>query len=94
MTPNHALQPGVDGASGIGHCARMNWRERITSEPGILRGKPCIKGTRIPVALILGYVASGKDAEEIAREFPDVTAEDVEACLHYARDLADYEAAA
>ncbi len=87
-------KPGVDGASGIGHRVRMNWRERITSEPGILRGKPCIKGTRIPVALILGYVASGKDAVEIAREFPDVTAEDVEACLHYARDLADYEAAA
>ena len=91
---NGGSKPGVDGASSIGHCARMNWRERITSEPGILRGKPCIKGTRIPVALILGYVASGKDATEIAREFPDVTALDVEACLHYARDLADYEAAA
>ena len=72
----------------------MNWRERITSEPGILRGKPCIKGTRIPVALILGYVATGNSAEDITREFPDVTAADVAACLHYARDLADYDAAA
>ena len=72
----------------------MNWRERITSEPGILRGKPCIKGTRIPVALVLGYVANGCCAEDIVREFPDVTAADVAACLHYARDLADYDAAA
>ncbi len=72
----------------------MNWRERITSEAGILRGKPCIKGTRIPVALILGYVADGRGADEITREFPDVTAADVAACLHYARDLADYDAAA
>ena len=72
----------------------MNWRERITSEPGILRGKPCIKGTRIPVALVLGYVANGSSAEDIAREFPDVSTADVAACLHYARDLADYDAAA
>ena len=72
----------------------MNWRERITSDPGILRGKPCIKGTRIPVALILGYVAIGKTQDEITSEFPDINAADIAACLHYARDLADYEAAA
>jgi uncharacterized protein (DUF433 family) len=35
----------------------MNWREHILSDPQILRGKPCIKGTRVPVALILGYLA-------------------------------------
>jgi len=70
----------------------MNWREHILSDPQILRGKPCIKGTRIPVALILGYLAAGRDATAIQREFPDLTATDVPACLDYARDLAEFEA--
>jgi uncharacterized protein (DUF433 family) len=84
----------VDGATARAHPVLMNWRERIVSDPNILRGKPCIAGTRIPVALILGYLAVGKDAEAIIREFPDVAAADVAACLHYARDLADFDAAA
>ena len=71
----------------------MNWREHIVSNPPILRGKPCIKDTRIPVALILGYLAAGRDTAAIQREFPDLTASDVAACLDYARDLAEFEAA-
>ena len=71
----------------------MSWRERILSDPQILRGKPCIKGTRIPVALVLGYLAAGRDAAAIQREFPDLTAPDVAACLDYARELAEFEAA-
>ena len=71
----------------------MNWREHIVSDSQILRGKPCIKGTRIPVALILGYLAAGRDAVVIREEFPDLTADDVMACLDYARELADFEAA-
>ena len=70
----------------------MNWRENILSDPQILRGKPCIKGTRIPVALILGYLAAGHDDDAIQREFPDLTAADVAACLDYARELAEFEA--
>ena len=70
----------------------MNWRDRILSDPQILRGKPCIKGTRIPVALILGYLAVGRDAAGIHAEFPDVTGDDVAACLDYARQLAEFEA--
>jgi len=72
----------------------MNWRERIVTDPLILRGKPCIKGTRIPAALILGYLAAGKDAAAIQREFPDLTTADIAACLDYARDLASFEAVA
>ncbi len=72
----------------------MNWREKIQSDPQILRGKPCIKGTRIPVALILGYLAAGSDRVAIIREFPDLTAADVTACLEYARELAGFETAA
>ncbi|HMJ88895.1 MAG TPA: DUF433 domain-containing protein [Candidatus Acidoferrum sp.] len=72
----------------------MNWREHITSDPQILRGKPCINGTRIPVALVLGYLATGRDSAAIQREFPDLKTEDVFACLDYARDLAEFTAAA
>lgn len=71
----------------------MNWRDHILSDPHILRGRPCIKGTRIPVALILGYLAAGRDAAAIQREFPDLTAANVAACLDYARELAEFEAA-
>jgi uncharacterized protein (DUF433 family) len=72
----------------------MDWREHIVSDPKILRGKPCIKGTRIPAALVLGYLAAKRETEAILREFPDLSASDVAACLHYARDLADFEALA
>ena len=72
----------------------MNWRERISSDPQILRGKPCIKGTRVPVALVLGYLAADRDAAVILREFPDLKNEDVSACLDYARELAEFTAAA
>lgn len=70
----------------------MNWRERILSDPKILRGKPCVKGTRIPVALILGYLAAGRDNAAILCEFPDLKAADVAACLDFARELAEFEA--
>ncbi|NOS72328.1 MAG: DUF433 domain-containing protein [Verrucomicrobia bacterium] len=72
----------------------MNWRNHIISDPQILRGKPCIKGTRIPAALILGYLASGLSHEAILREFPDLRNDDVSACLDYARDLAEFSAVA
>ena len=71
----------------------VNWRDHIVSTPDVLHGKPRIKGTRIPVSLILGYLASGMSAEEIIEEFPDLTKEHIAACLDYARDLSDFEAA-
>lgn len=67
------------------------WRQHIVSTPDVLSGKPRIGGTRIPVALILGYLAAGSTPEEIIGEFPDLTREDIAACLDYARDLADYQ---
>jgi uncharacterized protein (DUF433 family) len=57
----------------------------------VLRGKPRLKRTRIPVSLILGYLAAGKNTREIKNEFPDLTEEQVAACLDYARDLAEFE---
>ena len=66
------------------------WRQRIVSTTDVLRGKPRIEGTRIPVALILGYLAAGKTYDEVISEFPDLKREDIAACLDYARDLAEY----
>lgn len=73
---------------------KKTWQRRIESDPRILRGKPCIKGTRIPAALVLGYLAAGRTVRQICREFPDVHPADIAACLDFARDLADYEAVA
>ena len=70
------------------------WKDHIESNPAVLRGKPCVKNTRIPGALALAYLASGHTADDIIAEFPDLTAESVAACLDYARDLADFEIAA
>jgi uncharacterized protein (DUF433 family) len=70
----------------------VEWKRHIVSEPEILRGKPRLKGTRIPVGLVLGYLAAGKTAEDIIAEFPDLTREQIAACLDYARDLAEFDA--
>jgi uncharacterized protein (DUF433 family) len=68
-----------------------NWRDQIVSTPDALRGKPRIKETRIPVSLILGYLAEGKTAQEIIAELPDLNETHITACLDYARDLAEFE---
>ncbi len=72
---------------------KASWHNFIESTPTVLKGKPCIKGTRIPVSLILGYLANLQTPEQIIAEFPDLTPEQIGACLDYARDLADYELA-
>ena len=70
----------------------VQWKQHIVSDPEILRGKPRIKGTRIPVGLVLGHLAAGKTSADILAEFPDLTSEQVGACLDYARELAEFEA--
>jgi uncharacterized protein (DUF433 family) len=72
---------------------QINWKDHIMSTPDVLRGKPLIKGTRIPVSLILGYLAAGSTFEDIIKEFPDLTQEQIAACLDYARDLSEFEVA-
>lgn len=61
----------------------VQWKRYIVSEPEILRGKPRLKGTRIPVGLVLGYLAAGKTTDEILTEFPELTREQIAACLDY-----------
>jgi len=72
---------------------QVNWRNEIVSTPDVLRGKPRIKGTRIPVSLILGYLAAGTTYDEIIKEFPDLNRKQIEACLDYARELSEFEVA-
>jgi len=64
----------------------------VVSTADVLRGKPRIKGTRIPVSLILGYLAAGHSPDQIIVEFPDLRPEHIAACLDYARELANFEA--
>ena len=62
--------------------------ERIISDLNICGGEPCIKGTRIPVRIILSNLAAGDSAQEILADFPSVTEADIRACLEYASYLA------
>ncbi|MBL7074775.1 DUF433 domain-containing protein [candidate division KSB1 bacterium] len=70
---------------------QIGWREHIVSTPEVLRGKPRIRGTRIPVSLILGYLAAGNSVGEIIEEFPDLTKKQIDTCLDYARELSEFE---
>jgi uncharacterized protein (DUF433 family) len=72
---------------------QANWREYVVSSPDVLRGKPRMKGTRISVGLILGYLAADKSVEEIIGEFPELEKQHIIARLNYARDLTEYEVA-
>lgn len=64
----------------------MNYEERITIEAGKRGGKPCIRGLRITVYDVLDYLASGMTEQEILDDFPDLTLEDIKACLAFAAD--------
>ena len=64
----------------------FNYLDYITIEPGKRSGKPCIRGLRMTVYDILEYLASGMTQPEILAEFPDLTAQDIRACLAFAAD--------
>lgn len=64
----------------------MDYRKLITIEAGKRGGKPCIRGLRITVYDVLEYLASGMSVDEILRDFPDLTREDIRTCLAFAAD--------
>lgn len=88
MLNSLAAQPRSAPRVGFEHLHEldMTLRERITSEPGKRGGKPCIRGLRITVYDVLGYLASGMSIEEILADFPDLEREDVLAALDFAAD--------
>ena len=66
--------------------------ERIESDARVCSGKPCIKGTRIPVHIILDLLATGESFEGVRKAYPNITDKDIRSCLAYASLLADEEA--
>jgi uncharacterized protein (DUF433 family) len=64
----------------------MEYRHLITIETGKRGGKPCIRGLRITVSDVLDYLASGMSDDEVLRDFPDLTREDIRACFAFAAD--------
>jgi len=64
----------------------MDYRKIITIEPGKRSGKPCIRGLRITVYDVLDYLAAGMSEDKILEDFPDMTREDIRACLAFAAD--------
>jgi uncharacterized protein (DUF433 family) len=67
------------------------WRERVSIDPNICHGKPCIKGTRIMVSIVLDYLRAGESRDEILRQYPTLKPEDIDAALGYAAWLAHEE---
>ena len=67
--------------------ARIRWQERIEIAPDLHHGDACIKGTRIPVATIVGSLADGMTTFEILEQYPQLIQEDIQAALAYAAEL-------
>ncbi len=67
------------------------YQDRIITDPEILTGKPVVKGTRIPVELVLEYLAADPTVKTLFEAFPRLTLEDVKACLAYAQEKVELE---
>lgn len=65
----------------------MNWKERVYADPLICHGQVCIKGARVPVAVILDNLSEGVTEAEVLRSYPSLTSEDIKAALGYAAEL-------
>lgn len=72
--------------STLGTLRPMDWRKRITIEPGKRGGRPCIRGLRITVYDVLDYLASGMSEQEILADFPDLQLDDIRAALAFAAE--------
>ena len=64
----------------------MDYRQRLTIDPRIRSGKPCIRGTRIAVGDVFDYLGGGMTVAEILDDFPDLTPEDIQACFAFAAE--------
>lgn len=66
---------------------RIDWQKYITIDPGIHHGEPCIKGTRVPVSIIVGSVADDMTFDEILDAYPQLKKESIQAALAYAAEV-------
>jgi uncharacterized protein (DUF433 family) len=69
----------------------MEWRDRIVADPAVLVGKPVIKGTRLAVDFVLELMAAGWTFDQILANYPGITADDIRACIAYAREVLQEE---
>jgi uncharacterized protein (DUF433 family) len=76
----------IEGDLAARYDSLMDYKSRITLEPGKRGGKPCIRGLRITVYDVLDYMASGMAPEQIVDDFPELEIDDVRACLAFAAD--------
>ncbi len=76
--------------AGFGYAAAMTFK-RITVDPAVCNGKPCIRGLRFPVARLLGLLATGETREQILANYPYLAPEDIDEALRYAAFLAEDE---
>lgn len=65
----------------------MTWQDHIETKPEVLAGKPVVAGTRIPVELVVELLAQDWSTDEILQEYPALTRDDLQACLHYASEM-------
>jgi uncharacterized protein (DUF433 family) len=73
---------------------RIRWQDRVTIAPDLHHGEPCIRGTRVRVAVVIGSLAEGMSEKEIREAYPQLAAEDIRAALAYAADAVGVEALA
>jgi uncharacterized protein (DUF433 family) len=67
--------------------ARIHWKDRIVLDPEIHHGEACVRGTRVPVRVIVASLADGMSSDDIRRAYPQLVPEDVQAALAYAADV-------
>lgn len=67
------------------------WRDLVSSSPAVMHGQACVRGTRIPVSVVLGCLADGMTAEAILDQYPSLTADGIHAALSYGAALAAEE---
>jgi len=69
----------------------MGWEDRIIVDPQVLVGKPVIKGTRIAVEFLVELLAEGWTRDEVLKNYPQLTVDDIQAALHYAAEVMKHE---
>jgi uncharacterized protein (DUF433 family) len=79
--------PAIIEVREVTNMTRIRWEDHIIITPDVHHGDPCIKGTRVPVATIVGSLADGMSPAEIQAAYPQLTSEDIQAALAYAADV-------
>ena len=84
--PRWKHEPKVAASRAFAYFEEVDYRAIVTIDPGKRGGKPCVRGLRITVYDVLEYLASGMTEAEIIADFPDLTSDDIRACLAFAAD--------